>query len=881
MMNNRITVFDTTLRDGQQSPGCGMSFEANIEYAHLAHQLGIDVLEAGFPSASQLDFDIVKTIASELQQMNSRMRIAGLCQLREAQVIKTMEALAPYQDNATLHVYLPVDPNLMHASLGERAQDKAGLLKDVASMIELAATSGFKVQFSPEGYSNMGDTFDFVTDVIRTAIDSGASVINCPDTIGGACEWQAQHYIVANMNRHAEIFAKEFPHKDITWSIHCHNDFGLALANTMNAVFKGPARQIEGCINGVGERAGNTALEQCILYIKQFGPLANKEHPLHTNCDATKLQAISNFVSQHMMARQANWPIVGLNAARHSSGGHTNAVLRNPLAYQPFLPEEVGSQISLIFGPLSGGNHAKAIIEAAGFECSDAEKAHIAQHIKDLFQERRKGVTDEEVIHGYKDYLQKKSVENNMPAKNIIEKIWDAHVVCDEVGYPTVFSIDFMLMHEVTSAQAFSMIEERGYPVKYPERILATIDHSIPTSKNRLVIVDEQARQQVDLLRDNAKKYGITLYDFDSHHQGIVHVVGPELGATQPGMTIVCGDSHTATHGAFGALAFGIGTSEVAHVLATGCLLQHKPKTMRVEFTGSFAPGVTSKDAIMKLIAQIGIGGAVGYIIEYTGPAIRTMSMEARMTLCNMSIECGARAGLIGPDETTFAYLKGRQYAPQGREWDEAVQRWQLLCSDADCHYDASVSVDLNTLKPMVTWGINPEQAIGIDECTPRYETLSDSHQRVAQKAYEYTQLSPGQKIAGTAIQWAFIGSCTNGRIEDLRAAASVMRGKHIAEGVTMYVVPGSEQVLAQARQEGLDKIFEQAGADFRMPGCSMCLAMNDDKVPPGARCISTSNRNFIGRQGTGSITHLASPYTVAASALAGKICCVADLKDA
>ena len=464
--------------------------------------------------------------------------------------------------------------------------------------------------------------------------------------------------------------------------------------------------------------------------------------------------------------------------------------------------------------------------------------------------------------------------------QNIIEKIWDRHVICHETGYPIVFEIDFMLMHEVTSAQAFQMIEDRGYNVKYPQKILATIDHSIPTSKNRLVIVDEKARHQVELLRENTQKHGIKLYDFDSQHQGIVHVVGPELGATQPGMTIVCGDSHTATHGAFGALAFGIGSSEVAHVLATGCLLQHKPKTMRVELDGHFIEGVTSKDAIMKLIAEIGIGGAAGHIIEYTGSAVREMSMEARMTLCNMSIECGARAGLVAPDETTFAYLKGREYAPAGDDWDKAIAEWQTLVSDDDCQFDKHIKINLDELMPMVSWGINPEQTIGIHEHMPRFNELSEAHQRVAKKAYDYTQLKPGDPIAGTSVQWAFIGSCTNGRIEDLRAAASIIAGKHVADGVTMYVVPGSEQVLAQACEEGLDKIFIEAGADFRMPGCSMCLAMNEDKVPAGQRCISTSNRNFIGRQGVGSITHLASPYTVTASAIAGRICSVADLED-
>lgn len=404
---NRVEIFDTTLRDGQQSPGCGMSFEENIEYAMLAHALGVDTLEAGFPAASELDFNIVKTIATELKAIKSPMRVAGLCQLREAQVLRTIEALLPYKENATLHYYLPVDPNLMQASLGSYANNKSALVKDVAAMGKLAADAGLKVEFSPEGYSNMGDTFDFVSDVIRAALESGVSVINCPDTIGGACEWQGERYIVNNMNRHAAMFAKEFPNKNITWSIHCHNDFGLALQNSMNAVFKGPARQIEGCINGVGERAGNTALEQCIMYIKQFGPMIDVDHPLHTQCDTTQLKAISDFVAEHMMGRQCNWPIVGLNAARHSSGGHTNAVINDPLAYQPFHPQAVGTEITMIFGPMSGGNHAKAIIEAAGHVCDDSEKAQIAQHIKNIYKDRRKGVTDEEVVLGYLDYMAK------------------------------------------------------------------------------------------------------------------------------------------------------------------------------------------------------------------------------------------------------------------------------------------------------------------------------------------------------------------------------------------------------------------------------------------------------------------------------------------
>ncbi len=457
-------------------------------------------------------------------------------------------------------------------------------------------------------------------------------------------------------------------------------------------------------------------------------------------------------------------------------------------------------------------------------------------------------------------------------SKNIIEKIWDAHIVEQQPGHPTIFAIDKMLLHEVTSAQAFAELKKRGIAVRHPDRLIATLDHSIPTNKNRLQIRDVTARTQVETLRQNAKAHGIQLYDFGSKYQGIVHVMAPELGFTLPGNTIVCGDSHTSTHGAFGALAFGVGTSEVAHVLATGCILQEKSKTMKVAFNGQFQAGVSAKDAIMKLIATIGMGGAKGHIIEYTGDSIKQMSMAARMTLCNMSIECGARAGLIAPDEITFAYLRDRPHAPRDKNWQAALQQWQTLSSDPDCTYDQIITIDLNHLKPMVSWGINPEQAIAIDEYVPALNDITATHRAMAEQAYTYTQLRPGQPIQGQRIDWAFVGSCTNGRIEDLREVAHVLQKQKIAAHVNMYIVPGSEQVLAQAIAEGLDIIFRDAGADFRMPGCSMCLAMNDDKVPAGARCISSSNRNFMGRQGPGSITHLASPRTVAASAVAGFI---------
>ncbi len=454
---------------------------------------------------------------------------------------------------------------------------------------------------------------------------------------------------------------------------------------------------------------------------------------------------------------------------------------------------------------------------------------------------------------------------------NIIDKIWDSHVVIQKKGHPTLFAIDKHFIHEVTSAQAFNILRKKGLTVKYPKKCIATLDHSIPTSENRNSIKDKMAKKQIETLRNNVREFGIELLDFGKG-QGIVHVIGPELGITQPGMTIVCGDSHTSTHGAFGCIAFGIGTTEVGIVLGTGCLLQHKPKTMKVEFKGKFQKGVYSKDAILALIAKIGVGGANGYIIEYTGEVIRNMTMEERMTICNMSIECGARAGLISPDETTFKYIKEKPYAPKKSDWMKAVEKWKKLASDENSIYDHEVVINISKLRPMVTWGTNPSQGIMIDETIPNLNNLTDEDQLNAVKALKYTKLKSGEPIIGTKIDWGFIGSCTNGRIEDLRIVAKTLEGKKVHKDVTLFIAPGSEAVKKQAEEEGIAKILKDAGAIWRNPGCSMCMAMNDDKIPEGKRAISSTNRNFIGRQGKGSITHLASPATVAASVIVGKI---------
>jgi len=457
--------------------------------------------------------------------------------------------------------------------------------------------------------------------------------------------------------------------------------------------------------------------------------------------------------------------------------------------------------------------------------------------------------------------------------QTIIEKIWNEHVVDQQEGAPAILAIDLHLVHEVTSPQAFTGLRSRGLKVRRPDRTVATADHSIPTTPRNLPIADEMAAAQVKQLEANCAEFGVPLHGWESPNQGIVHVIGPELGLTQPGATIVCGDSHTATHGAFGALAFGIGTSEVEMVLATQCLLQRKPKTYLVRVDGTLRPGVSAKDIILALIARIGVGGGTGHVFEYAGSAIRALSMEERMTICNMSIEGGARAGLVAPDETTFAYLKGRPHAPQGADWDAAVARWRTLASDEGATYDKEIVIDANTLEPMVTYGTNPGMGLPISGTIPNPADESDpAAARALTRALEYMDLRAGDSIIGRPVNTVFIGSCTNGRISDLRLAANVLKGQTVAKGVRVMVVPGSADVKRQAEREGLDTIFRNAGADWREAGCSMCIAMNGDQLAPGEYAISTSNRNFEGRQGKGGRTFLASPLTAAATALTGVI---------
>ncbi|MES1215297.1 MAG: 3-isopropylmalate dehydratase large subunit [Bacteroidota bacterium] len=469
----------------------------------------------------------------------------------------------------------------------------------------------------------------------------------------------------------------------------------------------------------------------------------------------------------------------------------------------------------------------------------------------------------------------KNDSQNNFSSskgKTLFEKIWEKHVVKEIEGGPSVLYIDAHLIHEVTSPQAFNGLTKRGLKVFRPKQVVATADHNVPTLNQHLPIKEELSRIQVQTLKENCEKFGIELYGLGHPYQGIVHVIGPELGITQPGMTIVCGDSHTSTHGAFGAIAFGIGTSEVEMVFATQCLMQTKPKLMRIRVEGELKKGVVSKDIILYIISQTSASGATGYAVEYGGSAIRSLSMEARMTICNMSIEMGARCGMIAPDETTFEYINGREFAPKGNEWETKLAYWRTLYTDNDAVFDKEIVINAADIEPMITYGTNPGMGVGVTGNIPSLNEVEEKEKPYFEKSLNYMGLQPGIKIKGKKVDYVFIGSCTNSRIEDLRMVASFVKGKHKANDVEVWIVPGSKQVEAQAKEEGIDKIFEEAGFLLRQPGCSACLGMNEDKIPAGKYCISTSNRNFEGRQGPNARTFLASPLTAAVAAITGEV---------
>lgn len=461
---------------------------------------------------------------------------------------------------------------------------------------------------------------------------------------------------------------------------------------------------------------------------------------------------------------------------------------------------------------------------------------------------------------------------NTGSPRSLFEKIWDKHVVKTIEGGPAVLYIDKHLIHEVTSPQAFAGLDKRGIKVLRPQQVVATVDHNVPTINQHLPIKEELSRVQVETLKKNCAAHGIELYGLGHPFQGIVHIIGPELGFTQPGMTIVCGDSHTSTHGAFGNIAFGIGTSEVEMVMATQCLMQSKPRLMRIHVEGKLNNGVVSKDIVLYILSQISASGATGYAVEFAGSAIRSLSMEARMTICNMSIEMGARCGMIAPDETTFQYMKGRKFAPQGEDWDKKLAYWKTLQSDEGAVFDKEIFINAGDIEPMITYGTNPGMGVGVSGHVPLLNEIEDMEKASFEKSLAYMGLQPGTSIKGKKVDYVFIGSCTNARIEDLRMVASFVKGKRKADSVEVWVVPGSKQVERQAIEEGIDKVFEAAGFMLRQPGCSACLGMNEDKIPPGKYCISTSNRNFEGRQGQNARTFLASPLTAALAAITGMV---------
>jgi 3-isopropylmalate/(R)-2-methylmalate dehydratase large subunit len=462
--------------------------------------------------------------------------------------------------------------------------------------------------------------------------------------------------------------------------------------------------------------------------------------------------------------------------------------------------------------------------------------------------------------------------------QTLFEKIWNRHIVRTIDGGLSVFYVDKHFIHEVTSPQAFTGLNKRGIRVLRPHQVVATADHNVPTLNQHLPIKEELSRLQVETLKKNCAEHGIELYGLGHPFQGIVHVIGPELGITQPGMTIVCGDSHTSTHGAFGAIAFGIGTSEVEMVLATQCLLQSKPKLMRIDVEGELNKGVLSKDIVLYILSKISASGATGYAVEFAGSAIRSLSMEARMTICNMSIEMGARCGLIAPDEITFAYMKGKKFAPEGEAWERSLARWKTLYSDKDAVFDKQIRIKAEDIEPMITYGTNPGMGVGVSGHVPLLNEVAEKEKSSFKRSLAYMGLEPGINIKGRKVDYVFIGSCTNSRIEDLRIVAGFVKGKHKADDVEVWIVPGSKQVEKQAKEEGIDKIFEAAGFILRQPGCSACLGMNEDKIPAGKYCISTSNRNFEGRQGQNARTFLASPLTAAAAAITGEVCDVREL---
>jgi 3-isopropylmalate/(R)-2-methylmalate dehydratase large subunit len=838
-----VRIFDTTLRDGEQAPGCSMQPDEKVAVARQLAALRVDVIEAGFPASSPADFAAVAAVAREVGTSNGPV-ICALARALTEDIGVAARALSAAR-RSRIHVFLATsDIHLQHKLRISRSD----ALARVKSSVSFARGRCEDVEFSAEDAAR--SDIDFLCQIVEVAIASGATTINIPDTVGYAMPWEYESLI----RRIVSIAG------DVTVSTHCHDDLGLAVANSLAGVRAG-AGQVECTINGIGERAGNAALEEVVMALETRAG----EFPGRTRVRTSEISAASQLVARCTGIQPTpNKAVVGANAFAHESGIHQDGMLKHRSTYEIMSAEAVGRSSQLVLGKHSGRGALRQRVSALGLQVTDRELKRVSGRMKEIAATRRGGAVD--------DVDLRRIVESRpRTGRTLFERVWNAHVVAPQTSStPAALYVDLHLVHEVTSPQAFAELKTRGLRVRRPDCTVATMDHSTPTTSG-LPVIQDAAAEQVRTLKQNCDAFGVRLYELGDARQGIVHVIGPELGLTRPGMTIVCGDSHTSTHGAFGALAFGIGTSQVTHVLATQCLLQNRPKTMRVEVQGQLGPCVTAKDVILALIARIGTGGATEHVIEYAGAVIESLSMEERMTICNMSIEAGARAGMIAPDDTTFEYVA--RAAGRSLDVEAHVQSWRELRSDDDASFDRNVSLDASRLEPMITYGTNPSMATAISGSVPDPAAIEDPAERARlSKALEYMQLAPGQRLAGTPVDVVFVGSCTNSRISDLRVVASVMRGRHVADGVRMLVVPGSQAVKRQAEREGIADVLRSAGAEWREPGCSMCIAMNGDQLNPGQLALSTSNRNFEGRQGKGGRTLLASPVTAAATAIAGRV---------
>ena len=969
---NKLYIFDTTLRDGEQVPGCQLNTVEKIQVAKALEALGVDVIEAGFPVSSPGDFNSVVEISKAV----SAPVICALTRGIKTDIDVAVEALQ-YAKHKRIHTGIGTSDYHIKYKFNSNQED---ILHRAVEAVKYARNFVDEVEFYCEDAGRTDN--EYLARVVEAVIKAGASVVNIPDTTGYCLPHQYGEKIAYLVNNVSNI------DKAII-STHCHNDLGMATANTMAGILNG-ARQVEVTINGVGERAGNTSLEEIAMILK-----CHKQLGIETGIDSTKIMATSRMVSNLMnMPIQANKAIVGRNAFSHSSGIHQDGVLKNMQTYEIIDPKEVGiDDNSIVLTARSGRAALKHRLQSLGIrltgekldevyklflkladkkkEITDDDILLLVGHdhdvnrpvmVKSLRITSGKGIASEaniellvfgklykatasgngpvdaginalkqiikrdmvlqeftiqainkgsddmgkvhmQILHDGKVYYgfgahtdivvasveayisavnkfmqqelsthQITELPNNRCVATLFDKLWDAHVVSQVEDGPTQLYIDRMYCHEVTSPQAFDGMRKRGLSVFRPQQITCIPDHNIPSQHQDKPIVDPVSKKQVDALDKNARDFGVQYFPMGHAKNGVIHVVGPENGLSLPGMSIVCGDSHTSTHGALGALAFGIGTSEVEMVLASQCVLQSRPKTMRINFEGKLKEGVTPKDVALYMISQLGTGGATGYFVEYAGQVVREMSMEGRLTLCNLSIEMGARGGMIAPDETTFAYLEDAEYAPKGDEWDKAVAYWKTLKSDEGAVFDKEITFQGEAISPMITYGTNPGMAMPINSTIPTLDSIDEAGRASFQKALDYMGFTPGQSLLGHKIDYVFLGSCTNGRIEDFRAFASVVKGKKKHPDVVAWLVPGSWKVRQQIIDEGILDILTDAGFELREPGCSACLAMNDDKIPAGRYAVSTSNRNFEGRQGPGARTILASPITAAHAAIKGEL---------